>query len=139
MFNVRSVVNVRLLLTLNSQAELAINIHVTVVDVHAAVSDVQHNTTNTHTMVSDIHRNMLKSQEGADDRHPSVSDSRTLSPTKHALTAAQTQTRSAILTTNRFNTLHLNLAHPVNLLPRHRGPVSDVKSWSKRSLAWQKS
>ena len=108
------------------------NTHVTVVDVHAAVSDVQRDTTNTHTMVSDMHHNMLKS-------HPSVSDARTLSPTEHALIATQTQTRSAILTTNRFNTLHLNLAHPVNLLPRHRGPVSDVKSWSKRSLAWQKT
>jgi len=121
------------------QTELAINTHVTVVDVHAAVSDVQRDATNTYTMVSDMHRNMLKSQEGASDQLLSVSGTRALSSAKYVLTTAQTQTRSANLTANRSNILHLNLAYPVNHLPQRRGPVSDVKSWSRRSLAWQKT
>ena len=51
-FNVCSVVVVRLSLTVHVQTELAIN---------------------THTMVSEIHHNILKGQEGADDQHQSVS------------------------------------------------------------------
>ena len=93
MFNVGSAVFVRLLLTVNSQTELAINTHVAVVNTHALVSDVHHDVVNTHTLVSDvhhgvlnthaivsnIHRNILKSQEGTDSQHRSVSVSRSLS------------------------------------------------------------
>ena len=146
MFNVRSVVYVRPLLTIHSQTELTINTHVTVVGVrdsvanmHATVSGVQHDTTNTYTMVSDMHRNMLKSQEGASDQHLSVSGTRTLSSAEYVLTTTQTQTRSVTSATSGSNVLHLHLAYPANHLPRRRGPVSDVKSWSRRSLAWQKT
>ena len=75
-FNVRSVVSVRLWLTNPLQTELAINTHV-------IVSDVHHGVANTQTMVSDIHRNMLKGQEGADDQHRSVSDNHT--PFRHRM------------------------------------------------------
>jgi len=63
-FNVRPAAFAWSLLTINSQTELAINTHVTVLD--------------THTIVSDIHRNMLKGQEGTDGRHRVVSDIRAL-------------------------------------------------------------
>ena len=67
-FNVRSIVSVWLLLTLNSQTELAINTHATISD--------------THTMVSDIHRIMAKGQERSDGINLLVSGSRTLSVTE---------------------------------------------------------
>jgi hypothetical protein len=86
-FNVRSVVSVRLPLIVYSQTELAINTHVAVFDIqhdvtttHTIVSDVQHDVATTHTivsnvqndvtsthiMISDIHHIMRKSYEGAD-------------------------------------------------------------------------
>ena len=67
-FNVRSIVSVRLSLTRYSQTELAINTHV-------AVSD-------THALVSDIHRTMAKVQEGIDGMNLQVSESSTLSVTE---------------------------------------------------------
>ena len=48
-------------ITLHSQAELAINTHTTVSGTHAVVS-------NTHTMVSDIHRTIVHGQEGNDNK-----------------------------------------------------------------------
>jgi len=77
-FNVRPVVLAWSLLIINSQTELAINTHVTVLDTHTIVSDVHHGVLNTHAIVSDIHRNMLKSQEGTDGQHRMVSDARPL-------------------------------------------------------------
>jgi len=62
-FNVRSVVFVWSLLTINSKTELVINTHVT--------------TVNTHAIVSDIHRNVIKIQEGTDS-HQAVGDTRAL-------------------------------------------------------------
>ena len=56
-FNVRSATFTWSSLTVRFQAELAMN---------------------THTIVSDIHRNILKSQEGTDGKHQSVSDTYTL-------------------------------------------------------------
>jgi len=67
-FNVRSIVSVRLLLIRHPQTELAINTHVTV--------------SNTHAMVSNIHRNMVKGQEGSDGINLSVRETRILSTTK---------------------------------------------------------
>jgi hypothetical protein len=58
-FNVRSVVFVWSLLTVHSQTELAINMHGTVSD--------------THAIVTDIHRAVVKGQDGTDGQHPSVS------------------------------------------------------------------
>jgi len=85
MFNVRFVVSMRPLLTINSQTELAINTHVTVLDIHRGVanthtlvSDVHHGVLNTHAIVSDIHRNILKSQEGTDTKHWMVRGTRVL-------------------------------------------------------------
>ena len=59
------------LLTLYSQAELALNTHV-------VVAELDHNVTNTQTMVSDIHRAVVKGQEGSDSRNIVVSDAHTL-------------------------------------------------------------
>jgi len=53
-FNVRSVVFVQPLLTVNSQTELAINTHVAVVNTHTLVSDVHHDVVNIHTLVLDM-------------------------------------------------------------------------------------
>jgi len=84
-FNVRPVVFVWLLLTVNSQTELAINTHVAVsnihhdvVKTHTLVSDVHHGVLNTHAIVSDIHRNILKSQEGTGTQDQAVGDARAL-------------------------------------------------------------
>ena len=84
-FNVRSVVSVRLLLTLHFQTELAINTHVTVseihhdvVNTHAIVSELGHNVTSTHTMVSGIYRTIVKGQEESDGKNMLVSDGHTL-------------------------------------------------------------
>ena len=52
-FNVSFIISVWPLPTIHSQAELAIN---------------------THTMVTDIHRNVLRGQDGTDDQHPLVSE-----------------------------------------------------------------
>ena len=81
-FNVRSIVSVRLLLTRRSQTELAINTHATVSDTHVIVSELGQNVTSTQTMVSDIHRTMMRGQEGSDGKNLSVSEIRTLSITK---------------------------------------------------------
>ena len=59
-FNVRSIVFARLLLTLDSQTELAIN---------------------THAMVSDIYRIVVKGQEANYGKNLLVSDTRTPSTT----------------------------------------------------------
>ena len=63
-FNVRSVVFVWPLLTINSQTELAINTHVT--------------TASTHAIVLDIRNEMLKGREGTDNQHQAVGDTRAL-------------------------------------------------------------
>jgi len=70
-FNVRSVDFVWLILTVNSQTELAINTHV-------VVSNIHHDVANTHTLVSDIHRNIVKGQEGTNTKHQAVGDTRAL-------------------------------------------------------------
>ena len=93
-FNVGSVISVRLSLTDRFQTELAINtnadvshvrrdvtnthavasnIRDNVVNTQSIVSDIHHGVANTHTLVSDIHRNILQSQEGTDGKHRSVS------------------------------------------------------------------
>ena len=73
-FNVRSVISVWLLLTVDHQVELVINIHVDV--------------SNTRTMVSDIHRTVVKGQEGSGGKNVLVSDIRTLAITEWPLTVA---------------------------------------------------
>jgi len=60
-FNVRSIVSARSLLTWHSQTELALNTHVAV--------------SNTQIMVSEIHRTVVHGHEGSDGKKPSVSDS----------------------------------------------------------------
>ena len=80
-FNVRSIVSVRLLLTQHSQTELAINTHV-------AVSELGQDVKITRAMVSDIHRNMAKGQEGSGGMNLLVSETRTLSITERPLTVA---------------------------------------------------
>ena len=74
-FNVRPIISVLLLLTLDPQTELAINTHVTVSEIHQGV-------VNTHAIVSDIHRTMVKGQEVADGRNLLVSDTDTLPTTE---------------------------------------------------------
>ena len=92
-FNVRSIVSVRLSLTGHSQTELAINTHVIVsnthvivselgqnaTSTHAIVSELGRNATSTHAMISNIHRTMVRSQEGGDGINLLVSGIRTLS------------------------------------------------------------
>ena len=78
-FNVRSIVSVRLLLTLYSQTELSINTHVTVVNTHTMVSGLEHKVTSAHTMISDIHRTIVKGQEGSEGKNLPVSNTHTLS------------------------------------------------------------
>jgi len=63
-FNVRSIVTVWRLLTLDSQTELAIDTNVTVAE--------------THNMVSNIHRTVVGGQGGSGGRNPLVSDTRSL-------------------------------------------------------------
>jgi len=69
-FNVRSIISVRLSPTTHLQTELAMNTHV-------IASDMHHSVVNTEIMVSGMRRNMLKGQEGTDDQLRSVSDTRT--------------------------------------------------------------
>ena len=68
-FNVRSIVSVRLLLIVHMQIELATNTHEIISDVHDIV--------NTHAMGSGMHRNMLQIQEGTYQYQP-VSDTHIL-------------------------------------------------------------
>ena len=82
-FNVRFIVSVRLLLTRDSQTELAINTHVAVSELgqnvtstYVIVSELGQNVTSTHTMVSDMHRNMAMGQEDHDGTNLSVSQTR---------------------------------------------------------------
>ena len=65
-FNVRSIVSIRLLLIVHMQIELATN-------THEIISDVHHDIVNTHAMGSGMHRNMLQIQEGTYQYQP-VSD-----------------------------------------------------------------
>jgi len=88
---------VQLLLNILSQAELAIDTHVTVTKTHALVSDVHRGVENINSTVSDVHydvenihvivanihavisdmrREMQKREEGADDRNRMVRDTR---------------------------------------------------------------
>ena len=141
-FDVCSVVSVRPALTVCSQTELGSNIYVTVsavrdgvAETYAIVSEVQRDVAGTHTvvadthaMVSDIRRKVLGSWEEADDQHRSVSDTWTIPTTEFTLTVTQNQTRSVNSTTSGSSTSYLHLAHQVNYLPRHQGPVSDVPS-----------
>ena len=78
-FNVRSTVTVRRLLSLDSQTELAIDTNVTVTETHAIVSGLERNATSTHAMVSNIHRTIVDGQGGNDSRNVLVSDARFLS------------------------------------------------------------
>ena len=70
-FNVCSIVSLRLLLTVRVQTELAIN-------THGVVSDVHRGVVNTHAMVSELRRDLLESQERIDDQHQLVSNIHTL-------------------------------------------------------------
>jgi hypothetical protein len=88
-FNVRSVAVVRLLLTVRSQTELALNTHTIVsgIDRNVAstqtmVSRIDNNIVDTHTMVSDIHHIVVKSQEAVDGKNTSVNTTCTLSITE---------------------------------------------------------
>ena len=81
-FNVRSIVSARRLLTVDSQTELAINTHVAVSETRVIVSGLEHNATSTHIMVSDIHRTVVKGQEVNDSKNMLVGDTRTLSITE---------------------------------------------------------
>ena len=59
-FNVRSIISARPLLTWHSQTELALNTHVAV--------------SNTQIMVSEIHRTIVHGHEGSDGKNLLVSD-----------------------------------------------------------------
>ena len=66
MFNVRSVVFMRLLLTTNSQTELAINTHVTTTNIHHEVMNthnhvlgVRQDVEKTHTLISSVHHDVV--------------------------------------------------------------------------------
>jgi hypothetical protein len=93
-FNMRSVVFVWLLLTVHSQAELAINTHVAVSDIchgvattNTIVSELRHDFSNALTIVSDIHT-IVKSQEGTGGQNLSVSVIYTLFAIGQMLTLA---------------------------------------------------
>ena len=73
-FNVSSLISVRLSLTVHSQTELAINTNVT--------------TAATHTIVSEIHRTVTENQRGADGNNQPVSLTCILSVTELTLTIA---------------------------------------------------
>ena len=81
-FNVRPIITLWQLLTLDFQTELAINTHVVVSETHAIVSGLEHNATSTHIMVSDIHRTVVQGQGGNGSRSLLVSDTRSLSTTE---------------------------------------------------------
>ena len=81
-FNVRFIITVWRLLTLDSQTELAINTHVAVSGTHAIVSGLEHNAMSTHIMVSDIHHTVVQGQGGNGSRSLLVSDTRSLSTAK---------------------------------------------------------
>jgi len=85
-FNVRSVVFVWPLLTINFQTELVLNTHVAVTNTHILVSDVHRDVLDTRAMVSDIHRGVIKIQEGSDSQRQAVGDTRypSASPNKRS-------------------------------------------------------
>ena len=70
-FNVRSVVSVRLLLNVSLQAELAVNTHVN-------ISDVRRDVANTHTVVSNIHDGVVSAQTIVSDVHRDVVSAHTI-------------------------------------------------------------
>jgi len=91
-FNVRSTVTAWLSLIIDSQTELMINTHVTVVNTHTLVSDVHHDVASTHIVVSDICRDMLKREEGTDGQHRAVSDTHALTPPSRHLSPPRFKT-----------------------------------------------
>ena len=84
-FNVGSAVSWWLLFTVHPQTELAINTHVTVLDIHhdvvdthAIVSDVHHDVTNTHSLVSDVHHDVANTHAIVTELHHSVTNTHTI-------------------------------------------------------------
>jgi hypothetical protein len=90
-FNVRVVVSVRLLFTVRSQTELAINTHVTVSDIrhdvaatHTIVSGVQHEVGTTHSIISNVRDDVASTHIMVSDIHHIIAadgDNRTVSIT----------------------------------------------------------
>ena len=83
-FNVRSIVTVRRLLTLDSQTALAINTNITGSETHAMVSRIDRNAARADVILSDIHRTVVGGQGGNDNKNVLVSDTRVyLPPNNH--------------------------------------------------------
>jgi len=89
-FNVRSVIPTRPLLTVRFQAELGIDTRATgsaarqyAANNHTVVSNVQGDVVNTLITAPNIHPTTLKSREGADNQNQAVSTAHTLSPSKY--------------------------------------------------------
>jgi hypothetical protein len=128
------------------QTQLAIDTHMAVgdtqrgvADTQRGVADAQRGITNTQTMVADtqtmvadIHRKVLTGQEPTSGQNKLVGqlaihqhqnsyyclDPVQVSDTEHHIDLQSYVSAASLL---------------VNLLPRHRGTVSDVTSWLKRS------
>jgi hypothetical protein len=103
------------------------------IDTHMAVGDTQRGVADTQTMVADIHRRVLTGQEPTSGQNKSVGQLAihqhqnsyySLDPVQVSDTERHIDLQSYVSTASLL----------VNLLPRHRGTVSDVTSWSKRSL-----
>ena len=78
-FNVRSIVTIRRLLTLDPQTALAINTNVTGSETHAIASRLERNATSADVMLSDIHRTVVGDQGGNNSGNLLVNDARSLS------------------------------------------------------------
>jgi len=84
-FNVCPVIYIWLLLTIHSQAEVAIStnantsaIRHNVVDIHTIVSDTHNNGVNTQATVSDVHDTVVATQTAVSDTHDGVVNINTL-------------------------------------------------------------
>jgi hypothetical protein len=134
-------------LGISFQTQLAIDTHMTVrdtqtgvvntqtvvTDTQTMVADTKTAVTDTQTMVADIHRRVLTGQEATSGQNKSVGqlaihqhqnsyyclDPVQVSDTEHHIDLQSYVSLASLL---------------VKLLPRHRGTVSDVTSWLKRSL-----
>jgi hypothetical protein len=104
-----------------------------VADAQRGITNTQTMVADTQTMVADIHRKVLTGQEPTSGQNKSVGQLAThqhqnsyncldpvqVSDTEHHIDLQSYVSAASLL---------------VNLLPRHRGTVSDVTSWLKRLL-----
>ena len=79
-------------------------------------------------MVSNIHRTIVEGQEGSCDNDVPVSYMTDSIHHRIYANCLLDSDRVSILDYNESNILRSHLAYPVNRLPQHRGPVSDVTS-----------